>query len=100
MKDVVWDDYIIHGQVDAIDTVRDPLKVPDVHTVGYCVAGTTLAATLALLAARGEADKVRSATFFTAHRSDERRVGKECVRTCRSRWSQYHTKKKPITKKM
>src|SRR3546814_34021 len=24
------------------------------------------------------------------HRSEERRVGKECVRTCRSRWSQYH----------
>src|SRR3546814_17117158 len=23
-------------------------------------------------------------------RSEERRVGKECVRTCRSRWSQYH----------
>src|SRR3546814_11431676 len=23
-------------------------------------------------------------------RSDERRVGKECVRTCRSRWSPYH----------
>src|SRR3546814_10938102 len=22
--------------------------------------------------------------------SEERRVGKECVRTCRSRWSQYH----------
>src|SRR3546814_4941603 len=66
MKVVAWDDYIIHGQVDAIDTVRDLLKVPDVHTVGYCVAGTTLAATLALLAARGEADKVRSATFFTA----------------------------------
>src|SRR3546814_7166354 len=25
-----------------------------------------------------------------AERSDERRVGKECVSTCRSRWSQYH----------
>src|SRR3546814_20360529 len=25
-----------------------------------------------------------------ARRSEERRVGKECVRTCRSRWSQYH----------
>src|SRR3546814_18287735 len=25
-------------------------------------------------------------------RSEERRVGKECVSTCRSRWSQYHTK--------
>src|SRR3546814_2124471 len=23
-------------------------------------------------------------------RSEERRVGKECVRTCRSRWSTYH----------
>src|SRR3546814_7021745 len=25
-----------------------------------------------------------------ALRSEERRVGKECVSTCRSRWSQYH----------
>src|SRR3546814_3208980 len=24
-------------------------------------------------------------------RSEERRVGKECVSTCRSRWSQYHS---------
>ena len=66
MKDLIWDDYILRGQVDAIDTVRDLLKVKSVHTIGYCVAGTTLAATLALLAARGEADKVASATFFTA----------------------------------
>src|SRR3546814_20991764 len=28
-------------------------------------------------------------------RSEERRVGKECVSTCRSRWSPYHSKKKP-----
>src|SRR3546814_15913792 len=28
-------------------------------------------------------------------RSEERRVGKECVSTCRSRWSPYHNKKKP-----
>src|SRR3546814_13750811 len=27
-------------------------------------------------------------------RSEERRVGKECVSTCRSRWSTYHQKKK------
>src|SRR3546814_20085133 len=26
-------------------------------------------------------------------RSEERRVGKECVSTCRSRWSPYHYKK-------
>jgi len=65
MKDVVWDDYIA-AQIDAIDTIRDLLAVPSVHTIGYCVAGTTLAATLAVLAARDEADKVASATFFTA----------------------------------
>src|SRR3546814_13236617 len=28
------------------------------------------------------------------HRSDERRVGKECLSTCRSRWPPYHYKKK------
>ena len=66
MKDVVWDDYVERGQIDAIDTVREVLGIPAVHTIGYCVAGTTLAATLAVLAARGQADKVASATFFTA----------------------------------
>src|SRR3546814_10197974 len=29
-------------------------------------------------------------TYHTAARSEERRVGKECVSTCRSRWSPYH----------
>src|SRR3546814_11502121 len=28
--------------------------------------------------------------FEYAQRSEERRVGKECVSTCRSRWSPYH----------
>lgn len=66
MKDVVWDDYVERGQIDAIDTVRDLLGVESVHAIGYCVAGTTLAATLAVLAARGQAERVKSATFFTA----------------------------------
>lgn len=65
MKDVVWDDYIA-AQIDAIDTVRAALDIPAVHTIGYCVAGTTLAATLAILAAKGEAERVNSVTFFTA----------------------------------
>jgi polyhydroxyalkanoate synthase subunit PhaC len=66
MKDVIWDDYVERGEIDAIDTVRDLLGVESVHTIGYCVAGTTLAAALALLEARGEAAKVKSTTFFTA----------------------------------
>lgn len=65
MKDVVWDDYV-RAQIAAIDHIRQRLGVKAVHAIGYCVAGTTLAATLALLARRDQADKVKSATFFTA----------------------------------
>ena len=65
MADIVWDDYI-RAQMDAIDHIRARLDVPAVHAIGYCVAGTTLAATLAIQSRRGEADKVKSATFFTA----------------------------------
>src|SRR3546814_3974234 len=31
-----------------------------------------------------------SRKFLVKQRSEERRVGKECVSTCRSRWSPYH----------
>ncbi len=66
IADASLEDYVLRGQVDAIDTVRDSLDVPSVHAIGYCVAGTTLATTLAYLQSKGQADKVRSATFFTA----------------------------------
>ncbi|EGD57694.1 Poly(R)-hydroxyalkanoic acid synthase, class I [Novosphingobium nitrogenifigens DSM 19370] len=65
MADIAWDDYV-KAQIEAIELVRARLSVEKVHTIGYCVAGTTLAATLALLARRGLADRVASATFFTA----------------------------------
>src|SRR3546814_18089345 len=32
----------------------------------------------------------RQATPFVTTRSEERRVGTECVSTCRSRWAPYH----------
>src|SRR3546814_12370552 len=32
------------------------------------------------------------------YRSEARRVGKECVSTCRSRWSPYHSKTKKNTR--
>src|SRR3546814_17418316 len=49
----------------------------------------------------GEVDR-RDVAALDAHevdlvlrrvRSEERRVGKECVSTCRSRWTPYHSKK-------
>ena len=66
LADLTLDDYVLNGQIDAIDTVRYALDVESVNTIGYCVAGTTLAATLGYLHARNEQDKVKSATFLTA----------------------------------
>ncbi|MFM9977427.1 MAG: PHA/PHB synthase family protein [Sphingomonadaceae bacterium] len=65
LADIIWDDYVA-AQIEVIDTVRGALDVKSVHTIGYCVAGTTLAGTLAVLAATGRARAVKSATFFTA----------------------------------
>src|SRR3546814_20575118 len=44
-------------------------------------ASPVLAVSLSVLAAYTDAEYTRS---------EERRVGKECVSTCRFRWSQYH----------
>jgi len=65
MPEVEWDSYV-KAQIEAIDFVRARLKVPSVHAIGYCAAGTTLAQTLAVLGRREEDHKVASATFFTA----------------------------------
>jgi polyhydroxyalkanoate synthase len=66
IADATLDDYVLRGQIDAIDTVRGLLGVKAVHAIGYCVAGTTLAATLGFLDAKKQQAKVASATFLTA----------------------------------
>src|SRR3546814_2086507 len=47
-----------------------------------------LAGDLELFLRQGDPQHVNAAFFVK--RSEERRVGKECVSTCRSRWSPYH----------
>src|SRR3546814_823293 len=48
---------------------------------------------------RNEANEVlHTYSTYGRGRSEERRVGKECVSTCRSRWSPGHEKKKTKTK--
>src|SRR3546814_2451085 len=37
-----------------------------------------------------DANRLRQRDLQSGQRSEERRVGKECVSTCRSRWSPYH----------
>jgi polyhydroxyalkanoate synthase len=66
IAEATLEDYVLSGQIDAIDAVRELLGVEGVHAIGYCVAGTTLAATLAFLHAKKQQAKVSSATFLTA----------------------------------
>src|SRR3546814_12878086 len=40
--------------------------------------------------------QVSDGTDVEVARSEERRVGKECVSTCRYRWWPYHSKKKTV----
>jgi hypothetical protein len=51
------------------------------HVLAYALA--LAAMVLAVLANRGR-------PWASRARSEERRVGKECRRLCRSRWSPYH----------
>src|SRR3546814_12289082 len=46
------------------------------------------------LTAETQSTLIDAANAADGMRSEERRVGKECVSTCRSRWSPYHYKKK------
>lgn len=66
IADATTETYVKEGFLTAIDTVLEGLGVGSTHVIGYCVAGTTLSMTLALMAARGNAGKVATATFFTA----------------------------------
>src|SRR3546814_12600881 len=54
-----------------------------------CAEAMAIARDIMLAHATGAAIHFRLVTT-KAGRSEERRVGKECVSTCRSRWSPYH----------
>src|SRR3546814_20892184 len=42
----------------------------------------------------GKIDRIERVIEMRGNRPEERRVGKECVSTCRSRWTPYIVKKK------
>jgi polyhydroxyalkanoate synthase len=74
--DVGLDEYISEGYMVAIEQVKAITGEPKINAVGYCIAGTTLSMTLALLKKRGD-KSIRSATFFTTLTdfSDQGEVG-------------------------
>ncbi len=61
---LTWDDYLEEGVAEAIGVTREISRQEQINALGFCVGGTLLAATLALLKARGE-DPVASLTLLT-----------------------------------
>src|SRR3546814_14458953 len=65
---------------------------------GHAVGGEVPVAALLDVRSRGRGFRRRHCRRRRRPgRSEERRVGKECVSTCRSRWSPYNSKKKQKT---
>jgi polyhydroxyalkanoate synthase len=58
-------DYMHEGILDALTAIERETGEKNANVMGYCIGGTLLATTLAWLEARGEADRIRSATFLT-----------------------------------
>ncbi len=56
--------YMTLGPLAAMDAIRDATGEASVNIVSFCMGGTLTAATLAFLAAKGEADRVASATMI------------------------------------
>ena len=75
-RDVGMEQYIEEGYLTAINEAKEICGVKKVNVIGYCIAGTTLALTLALMEKRGD-KSVNSATFFTTLTdfSDQGEVG-------------------------
>jgi len=57
-------DYIEDGYLTAFAKIKEICGVKKVNAVGYCIAGTTLSLTLALMKQRGDTS-VNAATLFT-----------------------------------
>jgi polyhydroxyalkanoate synthase len=60
-----FDDYLTEGALAAMDAVRRASGEEMLNVIGYCLGGTLLGATLAWLAAKGDA-RAASATFFVS----------------------------------
>jgi polyhydroxyalkanoate synthase subunit PhaC len=65
LADKTFEDYMLEGIYPATEAAMTQAKVDRVNTVGYCIGGTLLSATLAHMAAKND-KRIASATFFAA----------------------------------
>ena len=64
LGDKTWDDYLDEGTIPAIDAVKKISGSKKINAVSWCIGGTILATTIAVLAAKKQ-KPFASATFFT-----------------------------------
>ncbi len=60
-----FDDYLIEGPLAAMDAIEKATGEESINLIGYCLGGTLSATALGWLRARGQSDRIKSATFFT-----------------------------------
>ncbi|MFZ4121975.1 MAG: class I poly(R)-hydroxyalkanoic acid synthase [Caulobacterales bacterium] len=65
MAEKTFEDYMRDGVFAAVQAVQDACGASQINTVGYCIGGTLLAATLAYMATVGD-KRIQSATFFAS----------------------------------
>src|SRR3546814_12682716 len=97
-------DYIVYVEKPAVNAL---VVRKDLYDSGEIKSAADLKGRTIAITARGQfthllagkalesgghtVDDARLVTMSYPDRSEERRVGKECVSTCRSRWSPYHS---------
>jgi len=65
LRDKGFEDYMSEGILAALDALEQATGEAEVTAIGYCIGGTLLAATLAYMAAKGDA-RIKAATFLAA----------------------------------
>lgn len=58
-------DYMLEGSLAALGAIEQATGEREVNVIGYCLGGTLLASTLAWMTAKGEDDRIKSATYLT-----------------------------------
>jgi polyhydroxyalkanoate synthase len=77
MDEIGIEDYMDFGPLEASDVVREITGSPTLNAMGYCIGGTLLTMTLAVLAAKG--DKRFNSASFMVSLQDFSRVGDTAV---------------------
>src|SRR3546814_4878983 len=93
-----WSSDVGSSDLDDVRLARAIEKLHALDELAHRMFSHDAAMVISLM--RQVADRYASASIFNPmrrlaalrpeRRSEERRVGKECVSTCRSRWSPYH----------